>query len=234
MQNAGFLFAIMPALKRIYPDKEKRLAAMKSHNGFFNTHPYMANIIMGLTVALEEESSSGKTGAEDVQTFKSNIAGPLAAIGDSFFWATWRPFCALLVVSLILIYSDFMGDFASLGAIAAFLVLYNSLHFAVRYAGLKRAYDMKTKILKTIAVINTQKMTDTIRAAGIAVTAATVVLYAIIRLGAVFPAVVFAALFLISAALARKSVSPSKLFYMAAVAAAAAKMVYDHAAGSLK
>jgi PTS system mannose-specific IID component len=43
MQNGGWAYTLIPALKRLYHTKEDRAAALKRHLEFFNTHPYLAS-----------------------------------------------------------------------------------------------------------------------------------------------------------------------------------------------
>ena len=52
MQNLGWAYALMPAIKKLYTTKEDRAAALGRHLEFFNTHPYVAAPIMGVTMAL--------------------------------------------------------------------------------------------------------------------------------------------------------------------------------------
>ena len=51
--------AMIPAIKKLYKTKEERAAALKRHLEFFNTHPYVASPIIGVTLALEEERANG-------------------------------------------------------------------------------------------------------------------------------------------------------------------------------
>lgn len=101
MQNGGWAFAIIPAIKRLYKTKEERSAALKRHLEFFNTHPYVASPILGVTLALEEERSNG-TEVDDItiQGVKVGMMGPLAGIGDPVFWFTVRPILGALGASL--------------------------------------------------------------------------------------------------------------------------------------
>lgn len=55
MQNMGWAYALIPALKKLYTSPEDRAAALERHMEFFNTHPYVAAPIIGVTLALEEE-----------------------------------------------------------------------------------------------------------------------------------------------------------------------------------
>lgn len=101
MQNGGWAFAMVPAIKRLYKSKEERAAALKRHLEFFNTHPYVASPILGVTLALEEERANGAP-IEDVtiQGVKVGMMGPLAGIGDPVFWFTVRPILGALAASL--------------------------------------------------------------------------------------------------------------------------------------
>ena len=101
MQNGGWAFAMIPAIKRLYKTKEERSAALKRHLEFFNTHPYVASPILGVTLALEEERSNG-TEVDDItiQGVKVGMMGPLAGIGDPVFWFTVRPILGVLGASL--------------------------------------------------------------------------------------------------------------------------------------
>lgn len=101
MQNGGWAFAMIPAIKRLYKTKEERAAALKRHLEFFNTHPYVASPVLGVTLALEEERANGVP-IEDrtIQGVKVGMMGPLAGIGDPVFWFTVRPILGALAASL--------------------------------------------------------------------------------------------------------------------------------------
>ena len=87
MQNLGWAYSLIPAIKKLYTTKEDQAAALERHLEFFNTHPYVAAPIMGVTLALEEERANG-------------MMGPLAGIGDPVFWFTVRPILGALGASL--------------------------------------------------------------------------------------------------------------------------------------
>ena len=101
MQNLGWAYSLIPAIKKLYTNKEDQAAALKRHLEFFNTHPYVAAPIMGVTLALEEEKANG-TEIEDaaIQGVKIGMMGPLAGIGDPVFWFTVRPILGALGASL--------------------------------------------------------------------------------------------------------------------------------------
>lgn len=101
MQNGGWAFAMIPAIKRLYKTKEERADALKRHLEFFNTHPYVASPVLGVTLALEEERANGAP-IDDItiQGVKIGMMGPLAGIGDPVFWFTVRPILGALAASL--------------------------------------------------------------------------------------------------------------------------------------
>lgn len=101
MQNLGWAYSLIPAIKKLYTTKEDQSAALTRHLEFFNTHPYVAAPIMGVTLALEEERANG-TDIDDaaIQGVKIGMMGPLAGIGDPVFWFTVRPILGALGASL--------------------------------------------------------------------------------------------------------------------------------------
>jgi len=103
MQNGGWAFSMIPAIKRLYQTKEDRAAALQRHLEFFNTHPYVASPIIGVTLALEEERANGApVDNKAIQGVKVGMMGPLAGIGDPIFWFTVRPILGALAASLAL------------------------------------------------------------------------------------------------------------------------------------
>lgn len=101
MQNLGWAYSIIPAIKKLYSKEEDRKAALERHMEFFNTHPYVAAPIMGVTLALEEERANGAPVDDTaIQGVKIGMMGPLAGIGDPVFWFTVRPILGALGASL--------------------------------------------------------------------------------------------------------------------------------------
>ena len=102
MQNLGFLYAIIPALKKFYPaGSDGAKDALKRHMEFFNTHPYPAAPIIGVTLALEEEKANGvEVDDAAINGVKVGMMGPLAGVGDPVFWFTLRPIFGAIAASL--------------------------------------------------------------------------------------------------------------------------------------
>ena len=101
MQNGGWAYSLIPALKKLYPNKDDASAELKRHLEFFNTHPYIAAPILGVTLALEEERANGvQIDDAAIQGVKVGMMGPLAGIGDPVFWFTVRPILGAIAASL--------------------------------------------------------------------------------------------------------------------------------------
>ncbi len=98
MQALGFCFSMVPAIRRLYPENnDARKQAIKRHLEFFNTHPYVAAPVLGVTLAMEEQRANGAEiddGA--INGIKVGLMGPLAGVGDPIFWGTVRPVFAAL------------------------------------------------------------------------------------------------------------------------------------------
>jgi mannose PTS system EIID component len=124
MQGLGYGYALYPALRWLYPEREARTDAVRRHLRLFNTHPYFAAAILGGVVRIEERVAAGQATPADVAAFRDALASPLAAIGDAFFWDAVRPACALLAA--------LTAPVLRLWAIGVFLLLYNAVHLSVR------------------------------------------------------------------------------------------------------
>ncbi|MDK6804708.1 PTS system mannose/fructose/sorbose family transporter subunit IID [Aerococcus sp. UMB7834] len=86
MQGSGYLYTILPQLRKIYGDKTDELKeAMKTHAQFFNTSNFFNTIVTGIDLAIEEEE--GAESLDTVAGLKAGLMGPFAAIGDSLFAA---------------------------------------------------------------------------------------------------------------------------------------------------
>jgi PTS system mannose-specific IID component len=80
LQNVGFLFILKPFLCRIYSDEGEKKEAFLRHVGFFNTHPYMVDLIAAIVVNMEEKASENVHGEKvsDINMIKDIMTAPLA------------------------------------------------------------------------------------------------------------------------------------------------------------
>ncbi|WP_027825111.1 PTS system mannose/fructose/sorbose family transporter subunit IID [Lactobacillus psittaci] len=144
MQNGGWCYSLIPALRKLYPNKEDQKAALQRHLVFFNTHPYLASPILGVTLALEEEKANGKE-IEDqaIQGVKVGMMGPLAGVGDPVFWYTVRPIIGSLGASLAA-----QGNI--LGPILFFIV-WNLIRIAFLWYSQEFGYRVGSEITKDLS-----------------------------------------------------------------------------------
>ena len=139
---------MIPALKKLYKNKKDISDALKRHLAIFNTTPAVVSFIAGAAIAMEEKFKKAKDKGEEVDeesinAVKAALMGPLAGIGDSFFWGTFRIIGAGIGTSLA-------AKGSILGAIL-FLLIYNVPHLIVRYFGLKIGY--KSEVAKILGLI---------------------------------------------------------------------------------
>ncbi|WP_210617214.1 PTS system mannose/fructose/sorbose family transporter subunit IID [Mammaliicoccus lentus] len=84
MQGSGYLFIILPQLRKIYGDDSPELKEMmKIHSQFFNTSNFFNTIITGIDLAMEEEEQY--KAKDTVKGMKVGLMGSFAAVGDSLF-----------------------------------------------------------------------------------------------------------------------------------------------------
>ncbi|MBD2785452.1 PTS mannose transporter subunit IID [Xenorhabdus sp. DI] len=154
MQALGFCFSMIPAIRRLYPENtEERKQALKRHMEFFNTHPYVAAPILGVTMAMEEQRANGADiddGA--INGIKVGLMGPLAGVGDPIFWGTVRPVFAALGAGIAMS-GSWMGP-------VLFFILFNLVRLLTRYLGIAYGYQKGLDIVKDMGGGFLQKMTE--------------------------------------------------------------------------
>lgn len=143
MQNIGYCYSMIPAIRKLYTDKTEQSEAISRHLEIFNTTPAMVPTILGISVAMEEENSNNyEFDTQSVNAVKASLMGPLAGIGDSLFWGTFRIIAAGIGVSLA-------KDGNLFGPIL-FLLLYNIPNILIRVFGLKYGYSLGVNSLYRI------------------------------------------------------------------------------------
>ena len=136
MQTLGFAYAMLPVLRRLYPDGAERASRLKVHMEYFNTQPYLAAFILGAAARLEQERAAGR-GTGTYRRSNRPSHGPLgrsatASSGDRSNplrqRSLWRCFMA-----------------GAWWAPLLFLVVYNTFHLVIRagvfLAGYRTAGD---------------------------------------------------------------------------------------------
>lgn len=132
MQACGWLYSMIPALKKIHKNKIDLSNSMKLHMEFFNVHPFLVTFMQGIVTAMEENKES----PDAIRGIKIALMGPLGGIGDALFWFTLLPISASIGVSFAL-----NGNIA--GPII-FLLLFNSVQILLRFGLMHYSYKMGT------------------------------------------------------------------------------------------
>ena len=210
MQNLGFAYAVDPALRALYPEPARREEALARHLGFFNCHPYMAAAILGGAIHHEERVASGAEPGGQPLRFKQTLQGPLAALGDGFFWTALRPFFGAVAA---------LGGFlAGWPAVVGAIASYNVIHLVLRIHLFVAGYREGDAIVSDIARLGLPVAADRLRAAGAAVCG--VAAAAIIARSAALGGLSFGALAAASAVVGYAALSRGARLLPAAYAAA--------------
>ncbi|HFI0151248.1 TPA: PTS system mannose/fructose/sorbose family transporter subunit IID [Streptococcus suis] len=140
MQASGYLYMILPQLRKMYGDGTPELKEMmKLHTQFFNTSPFFHTIITGIDLALEE--SDGVASKDAVNGIKTGLMGPFAPIGDSIFGS--------LVPAIMGTVAATMGKEGS--PVGIFLWVAVAVAYDIfRWKQLEVAYKEGTKLITTM------------------------------------------------------------------------------------
>lgn len=143
MDNVGFAWALMPILKKLYPNKEDYKKALQRHLTLYNVTPYIDTFPMAIAAAMEETNSKDPNfNTDSIQDVKTALMGPLSGIGDAFFWGTLRILATGIGTALAL-----KGSI--LGPILFFLV-FNVPVMLARYYGTFLGYGLGTNVIGSI------------------------------------------------------------------------------------
>lgn len=138
MQAGGWTLAQLPALKKIYHDDKEGLSrAMQDNLQFINTSPPLVSFLTGLLISLEEAKEDRTT----IKGIKNSLFGPMAGIGDAFFWFTLLPITSGISASLA-------EEGSILGPILFFLVFATLLLLKIPLGNI--GYTLGTKALGKI------------------------------------------------------------------------------------
>jgi PTS system mannose-specific IID component len=212
MQNLGFLYILAPLLNKVYPEKERRIESYRRHLEFFNTHPYFANVLIGIVARLEKEMAEEiEVKPEEIAIVKMSMGGAFGGIGDSLFWGAWRPFTAFLACVLVIIY---LGRWEGVWlAPLIFLILYNFLHFHTRIRGIIEGYEKKTKIVKLLKKMHYSRTIRSSHLIGVALVLLAVIII-FFRDWKAMERLFFLAFFLSIVFLNRWRISSTRLLYL--------------------
>ncbi len=162
MQALGFSYALLPVLKKLYPDRAEFEARLRLHMEYFNTQPYLASFLLGAVARLEEDRATGcASSGADVSGLKTALMAPLGALGDSFFWGALKPLAAVIAVALVMAgvwWAPFL-----------FLALYNLWHVGLRLSVLFWGYHSRGDAMALMARYSFTKMARLFKASSLSV-----------------------------------------------------------------
>lgn len=164
MQACGWLYSILPGLRKVHKNKQDLSKSMKDHMEFFNTHPFDVTFIMGVILAMERT----KEDREAIRGIKVATMGPLGGIGDALFYLTALPIAAGIGSSLAV-------DGNIFGPIV-FLLLFNAIHFGARFGLMHYGYRTGVKAVAKLKE-GTKKVSRAASIVGLAVVGGLIATY---------------------------------------------------------
>jgi len=143
MMTVGTCIAMIPWLRRLYPDQEKFKEAMVRHQPFFNCTPETAYFIVGLCLAMEKEYATDPEHFDPapISAIKAALMGPLSGVGDAIFWVAVRTIATSIAVTLASS-GNILGPFA-------FVIVYHGISAPTRWFLLKYGYNLGGKFVET-------------------------------------------------------------------------------------
>lgn len=143
MAHMGYVYSMIPVLKKLYTKKEDLGRALKRHLEFVNITPHVVTLLLGISTAMEEQNANDENFDESsISSVKTALMGPISGIGDSFFWGTLKIIAAGVGISL-----------ASQGNILGpilFLLIFNIPHYILRYLCMFGGYRLGTGLLSKV------------------------------------------------------------------------------------
>lgn len=136
MMGIGYLYAMLPILKKLYKNKQDLQDMMRNHAQFFNTTPHMGGFILGIDIATEE--GNGKEGVEAANGIKTGLMGPFAGVGDTIF--------GVLITTIFGSIAAYMGQKGNVTGVVIWLLV-NLAILAFRYFTVGIGYREGTKLI---------------------------------------------------------------------------------------
>jgi mannose/fructose/N-acetylgalactosamine-specific phosphotransferase system component IID len=131
--------------------------------------------ILGTALKLEQDAvmlGSKSGGVAPVSAVRQAMMGPLAALGDVFFWATLRPLAAMAGVGVY-----FLGGahaLTSLAACLALLIVFNGPHLLARYRGPRLGFKHGSEMIALLRQVDVPRSIARAHRVGLVVLAALV------------------------------------------------------------
>ena len=163
MQNLGLLVTLLPWLRQQKRSINEDRVFCRNFYEYFNTNPYLANLIVGGLLRLELDAAlQGDESKSLARSFRDSLQRSFASLGDQLFWLGLRPcltmaICLLGMLGLIWPIILLVGAFALVQLVLRFLAvgrsyalgldivdLINHPHWHQAISGFKRAGKVLT------------------------------------------------------------------------------------------
>ncbi len=138
MQSEGLVYSLAPALSKIYGDQKNIRKILKHYKIPINTHPFLVPVLAGVLLKMETDKSSTRS----IICYITPTMGALAAMGDPFFHSAlaFASITAALIAML----------FGPLAGIITLLIMFNTVHVAIRVSGIFMGYKKGTDAYETL------------------------------------------------------------------------------------
>ncbi|WP_240422370.1 PTS system mannose/fructose/sorbose family transporter subunit IID [Listeria costaricensis] len=140
MMSTGYLYTMLPVLRKLYPNEDEQKQMMETHNQFFNTNPMMGGLILGIDMALEEKERI--QGKEAVVGVKTGLMGPFAGVGDTIF--------GVILPTIFGSIAAYMGQQGNVAGVILWIIV-NILVVGLRCVFLPVAYRQGSKLVNEFA-----------------------------------------------------------------------------------
>ena len=139
--GVGLAFSSEPLLRDLPggTEGERYNAALRRAVQHFNGHPYLIGLAVGALARTEHDAIP----IEKMQRLRTALAGPLGSVGDKLIWAGLLPVCSAIALVLAVWVSP-------AAAVLSFLVLYNLVHFALRFWGLSAGWNSGLRVAQRL------------------------------------------------------------------------------------
>lgn len=130
------VYSLSKCLRKIYKDDDEYVESLNNHFKYFNCMPWLAKIILGATLAMEDKE--GLKAKDAVHELKISLMGPLSGIGDTIGW-----------IMIPTIFGSIAAYMALEGSAVGLIiwVLLNLLIFPVRIGLVEFGYKQGLKIV---------------------------------------------------------------------------------------
>lgn len=132
MQGTGFSWLVKDLFKRNGIRFPANFGENMKVPYYFNTNPYLITFILGML--MKECKENGRP-----LEYSKTYASALAALGDSFFWHSLRPFTFFISIWVAMIDPNM--------AVLFYLILYNFFHIGFRFLGFYYGYGLGRNVI---------------------------------------------------------------------------------------